>query len=206
MGLLTSTSSFLRYKIENESQEFSLEKIRLCLKENQFPEILDSEMTEAVSGWTSYENHFDPDFESDHINYGNYILFCLRIDKKSVPKKIIDKHMAIESKKIMQETNKDYLSKNEKRKLKEDIILRLSLQMPSIPDVYDVLWMPEKKEIMFFSTQKSINEIFETLFRLTFKTSIIRLFPYTKVYFDKEISDTKKDMFYNSSHINIQEF
>lgn len=205
MGLLTSTSSFLRYKIDDESQELSLEKIRLCLKENQFPEIADSEISEPVSGWTSYENHFDPDFESDHIKYGNYIVFCLRIDKKSVPKKIIDKHMVLESKKIMQETNKDYLSKNEKRKLKEDILLRLSLQMPSIPDVYDVLWMPEKKEVIFFTTQKSVNEIFETLFRLTFKTSIVRIFPYTRVYFDDCISDPKKDLFYASSHINIQE-
>ncbi|MDY0131743.1 MAG: recombination-associated protein RdgC [Desulforegulaceae bacterium] len=204
MGLLTSSSSFLRYKIDDD-QKLSSEKIRICLKENQFPEFAESEMTESIAGWVSYENHFDTDFEFDPIKYGNYFVFCLRIDKKSIPKKIIDKHLAIESKKIMKEANKDYLSKNEKSKLKEDIILRLSLQMPSIPDIYDILWIPEKNEIIFFTTQKTINEIFETLFRQTFKTSIIRLFPYTKVYFNDGISDTSKDVFYTSSHINIWE-
>ncbi len=205
MGLLTSTSSFLRYKIKNESQDFSLEDIRNLLKNNIFPEIPDSEMSESVSGWTSYENPYDPDFEKDHISYGKYILFCLRTDKKIIPKKIIEKNLIVESKKIMEETGKDYISKNEKKKLKEDIILKLSLIIPSTPNLYDVLWIPEKKEIIFFTTQKNINEIFETLFRQTFSVSLIRLFPYTKVYFDKNISDSDKDNFYKAKHLKIAE-
>ncbi|MGM0419128.1 MAG: recombination-associated protein RdgC, partial [Thermodesulfobacteriota bacterium] len=205
MGLLTSTSSFLRYRIEDESQEISSENIRQKLKDNSFPEIPDSEMSESVSGWTTFENPFDPDFESDHIAYGNNIVFCLRTDKKSVPKKIVDKHIAVESKKAMRESGRDYLSKNEKKKLKEEIILRLSLSIPATPDIYEVLWIPDKKEVLFFSGQKSVNEVFETLFRQTFSLSLIRLFPYTKVYFSSSIEENSKNIFYNTKHTKIPE-
>lgn len=205
MGLLTSTSSFLRYRIEGESQELSSEQIREGLKKNRFPEIPDSEMSESMIGWTTYENPYDPDFDNDHINYGTNIVFSMRIDKKSVPQKIVQKNMAIESKKIMQESGRDFLSKNEKKKLKEEIILRLSLQIPATPNIYDVLWIPEKKEIYFFTTQKSINETFETIFRQSFSLPIVRLFPYTRVYFNNEMSDGEKDSFYSMNHINLPE-
>lgn len=205
MGLLTSTSSFLRYKIENESQDISLENLRQALKDNRFPEIADSEMSEAISGWTSFENPYDPNFDEDHIMYGDNIVFSLRLDKKTIPKKIIEKHLAIESKKIMQQSGNDYLSKNELRKLKEEIMLKLSLLIPSTPNIYDVLWLPQKQEVYFFTTQKSINEIFETLFRQTFSLPLIRLFPYTKVYYDKDFENNEKDNFYNLKHVNIPE-
>ena len=113
MPLLTSTSSFLRYKIENESQELSLNDIREALKNNGFPEIPDSDMTESISGWTTFENPYDPDFDSDHISYGTNIVFSLRIDKKSIPQKIVQKEMIIQTKKILKESGRDYLSKNE---------------------------------------------------------------------------------------------
>lgn len=203
MGLLTSTSSFLRYRIEGESQELSLEEIRQSLKNNRFPEIPDAEMSESMIGWTTYENPYDPDFDSDHISYGTHIVFSMRIDKKSVPQKIVQKNMAIESKKIMKESGRDYLSKNEKKKLKEEILLRLSLQIPATPNIYDVLWMPQKKEVYFFTTQKSINETFETLFRQTFSLSIIRLFPYTKVFFNDDFNNGEKENFYNLNNTNI---
>ena len=205
MPLLTSTSSFLRYKIENESQELSLNDIRTALKNNGFPEIHDSDMTESISGWTTLENPYDPDFDSDHISYGTNIVFSLRIDKKSIPQKIIQKEMIIQTKKILKESGRDYLSKNEKSKLKEEIILKLSLIIPSTPNIYDVLWIPEKKEILFFTTQKSINELFETLFRHTFSLPIIRLFPYTKVYFNEDFNNGEKENFYNTKPLNIPE-
>lgn len=205
MALLTSTSSFLRYRIEDDSQELSLNDIREALKNNRFPEVPDSEMSEAISGWTTFENPYDPDFDSDHISYGNNIAFSLRIDKKSVPKKIVEKNLIIESKKILKESGRDFLSKNEKRKLKEEIELRLSLLIPATPYLYDVLWMPDKKEVIFFTTQKSINEMFETLFRQSFSVKMVRLFPYTKVFYNADLKENEKDNFYTLNPINLPE-
>jgi hypothetical protein len=54
--------------------------------------------------------------------------------------------------------DKEYLSRNEKKQIKEDVTRELSLRIPATPNVYDVLWDYEKYSLWFFSTQKSANE------------------------------------------------
>ncbi|WDP90789.1 MAG: recombination-associated protein RdgC [Desulfobacter sp.] len=194
MGFISSTHSLSRYHIEGEFDGSTMEAVREGLIQNAIPEI-ESEYDEISAGWTPFESPYKPDFEKYSFIFGTYFLFSLRIDKKSIPAKLVQKHMAIEIEKKKEETGRDFLSKNEKAEIKEFILDILMHKIPSIPSIYDILWSYEEKSLYLFSTQKAANELFETLFFKSFNHKPVRIFPYTMVEKLGKFTDTEKDRF-----------
>ncbi len=192
MGLLSSSVSVARYRVEGEIEDALVETVKQGLKKNAVSEIED-EYAEIAVGWTPFESPFDPDFEKFSFTFGTCFLFTLRIDKKSVPSKIVQKQVAMEVAKRLKESGREFLSKNEKTDIKDMITEKLMRQMPSIPNMYDVLWIPEDHSLLFFTTQKAANEELETLFKTSFKLKLIRLFPFTMAEGDKGFSDHDRD-------------
>jgi DNA recombination-dependent growth factor C len=178
MGLLSSSQSVSRYRVEGDLEDSILDTVRNGLKSGAITTIED-EYAEVTTGWTPYESHFDPDFEKHSFTFGTCFLFCLRIDRKSVPAKAVKKHTVMEMAKKLKETGREFLSKNEKTDIRDAVVEKLMRRMPSIPSVYDVLWIPEERSLLFFATQKAANEELETLFTRSFKRKLIRLFPFT---------------------------
>lgn len=193
MGLLSSTVSVTRYRVEGEIEPPVMETVTAGLKKNAISEI-DDEDSEKSVGWTSFESPFSPSFEGDSFVVGPYLVFSLRIDKKTIPSKIIKKHFSLEVAKRMAETGRDYLSKKEKQEIKEHVTHVLSLRIPATPNVYDVLWSVENGWIWLFSNQKAANEELETLFARSFKATLIRLFPYTIAELTADLSPEDRDV------------
>ncbi|HCY86112.1 MAG TPA: exonuclease [Desulfobacteraceae bacterium] len=196
MGLISSTHSMSRYYIEGAFEGGTMEEVRTGLIENAMPKI-ESEYEEISAGWTPFESPYNPDFEKFSFVFGTYFLFSLRIDKKSIPAKLVQKHMALEIEKKKEESGRDFISKNEKSEIKEFVLDVLMHKIPSIPSIYDVLWSYEEKQLIIFSTQKAANELFETLFLKSFNHKPIRIFPYTKVEKLGKFTDTQKDKILN---------
>jgi hypothetical protein len=130
---------------------------------------------------------------------GTSIVFSLRVDKKAIPTKMVQKHLAIESAKRLKETGQDFLSANEKRMVKDHVINLLNLKMPSTPNVYDVAWQYEMGQLWFFSNLKSANEALETLFIKSFGVSLVRSIPYTMAVMDPRMSAQEKDLLHKLS-------
>ncbi|MDY0163464.1 recombination-associated protein RdgC [Desulfobotulus sp.] len=204
MALLSNANTLTRYRVEGKDDDISLESIREKLQHNRFPEIEDPAAV-FTSGWTPFESHYLSDFSEKTIVFANFILFCLRIDKKSVPSKILKKQMILETQKRLKESGKEFLSKNEKKALKEDLEASLLLRIPASPNIYDLLWDMEKKEVYFFSSQKASNEEVETLFTKTFGLHLIRIFPYTAAMHSKTLTDMEKDRFTTLSPVRFSE-
>ncbi|MFV9645674.1 MAG: exonuclease, partial [Desulfobacterales bacterium] len=61
------------------------------------------------------------------------------------------------------------------------------------------LWNYEDAEIWFFSSLKTANEEFETLFAKSFNLTPIRLFPYTMADLTAGLTDTDRDVLSNIS-------
>ncbi len=192
MGLISSTHSISRYHIEGKFETAVMDEVRNGLVKNAIP-VIESEYEEISAGWTPVESPYHPDFEKFSFIFGTYFLFSLRIDKKSIPAKLIQKHMALEIEKKKEETGRDFISKNEKTEIKEKIIDVLMFKIPSIPTLYDVLWSYEENMLFLFTTQKAANELFETLFLKSFNLKPIRLFPYTLIEKKSEFSLDQKD-------------
>jgi recombination associated protein RdgC len=193
MGLLSSTVSITRFRVEGKLKKPVLETTAECLKAHVIPEIEDDVSDKAV-GWTSFDKPFNPDFENSSFVIGSHFVFSLRIDKKTVPSSVIKKHCAMEVARRLAETKRPYLSRDEKRAVREHIISILSRRIPATPNVYDLIWNYEQSSLWFFSTLKSANEELETLFFRSFQIPIIRLFPYTTADLAMGLSDTERDI------------
>ena len=198
MGILSSSVSVTRYKVVGKLEEPILETVANGLKKNAITEI-DNDISEKAVGWTSFHKPYHPDFYGSSFVYANHLVFSLRIDKKSIPAKILKKHFMIESARRLAKTGREFLSRNEKKILKDQIIDRLSLRIPATPNLYDIIWSYEESSLWFFSNLKAANEELETLFRHSFDLTLIRLFPYTTADLILGLSDSERDILSNLS-------
>lgn len=192
MGFLSATQSMSRYHILDAFDTEPMEQVRDGLIQHAIP-TLENEYEEISAGWTPFESPYLPDFEQFSFVFGTYFLFSLRIDKKSIPAKLVHKQMAIEIEKKKQSSGRDFVSKNEKSEIKETVMDVLMHKMPAIPNVYDVLWDYDTRNLFLFTTQKAANEFFETIFFKSFNLKPVRLFPYTLVETRSAFSSADKD-------------
>ena len=193
MSLLSASVSITRYKVEGKLKTPVTETVAAALKKNALSEI-DDQSAEKVSGWTSFEKPYQPDFSGSSFVYAAYLVFALRIDKKTIPAKLIQKDFMIESARRLAESGRQYLSRNEKQTIKDHVIEALYLKVPAIPHVYDIIWNHEESVLWFFSNLKAANEELETLFLRSFGLTLIRMFPYTAAQLSSDLSDTEKDI------------
>lgn len=178
MGILSSSVSITRYRVEGDLEKPVTETVAAALKQNAVSEI-DENAAEVTAGWTSSVKPYQPNFEGSSFVFGTHLLFSLRIDKKSIPSKTVHKYCAMETAKKLKSAGRAHLSKNEKQMIKDHVINILSLRIPATPNVYDVLWNYEEGSLWFFSNLKAANEALESLFSRSFRLTLIRLFPYT---------------------------
>ncbi|MBW2643948.1 MAG: exonuclease, partial [Deltaproteobacteria bacterium] len=193
MGLLSSRISITRYKVSGQLDGSVHETVYQGLKQHAMPKIED-DGSEAIVGWTSFENPYAPNFEGYSFVFGAYMVFAMRIDKKSIPPKLIQKHYALEIAKHLADTGRHFLSGNEKKAIKEHIVNTLNRRIPATPNVYDLAWHYQEASLWFFSNLKSANEAFETFFIKSFGLQLIRLFPYTTADLIAGLSSGERDL------------
>lgn len=193
MGLLTNTGSITQYRIEGKLPEPLLENLRKGLQQHCIQDI-DNESMEKSVGWTPIDHPYEPDFSQTPFVIGEYVFFSLRMDKKTIPTKILKKTLHTEMARQLKNSQRDFLSKTEKQELRDRVIHQLLIRIPANPNIYDVMWHYEKGELNFFSTLKAANEAIETLFIKSFKLTLIRLFPYTLAEWGCQLGDKQKDI------------
>lgn len=192
MGLLSASTSVTRYHLEGKLTEPIIDTISGGLKKHAITDI-DGEPSEQIAGWTSFKQPYDPVFEGSSFIIGSYVVFSLRIDKKTVPAKLIQKHCQAEWGKRLKALARDFLSRAEKKNIKESVVARLNTTMPATPHTYDVVWQYETGDLWFFSNLKKANEQFETLFFKSFGLHPIRLIPYTMASLNASLSRDERD-------------
>jgi DNA recombination-dependent growth factor C len=193
MGLFSAAVSITRYRVDGKIEDPVTETVAKGLKKNAISEI-DEDTIEKGSGWTSLENPFQPGFEGASFVYGSLFVFSLRVDRKSIPAKLLKKHMTLETSKRLAKARRHFLSKDEKQALKEKVTAELTMRIPSTPNVYELIWDYEKSTVCFFSGLRSANEELETLFKRSFNSSLIRVFPYTAADLQSDLTDQERDI------------
>jgi len=193
MGLLSSSVSINRYYVEGKIEEPVLDTVKKGLVKHSFRENDDDPSTKKT-GWTSFNNHFNPNFNGSSFVIDELFIFSLRIDKKSVSPKIIRKFFFIETAKRLEESGRGYLTANEKKAVKEQVTDTLFLRVPAVPNIYDIVWNYEKSMLWFFSSNKSANEELEILFSASFNQSLIKIFPYSEAAILLGLTDKERDI------------
>ncbi len=203
MSLLASATSITRYHVLEKLENPITETVYTGLDNNRIPDIDDVE-TALSSGWTSFQDPYTPNFEGFSFVYGSYFLFSLRIDKKTIPSKLIQKYMAIEIAKKCAASGREFLSKNEKQMIKEHVVNLLYLRIPATPNIYNVLWNYESSLVWFFTHLKGPNEIVETLFKTSFGLTLKRIFPFSFAESNPNMSAFDRDQLLSLSPTTFQ--
>jgi len=193
MTLLSSSVSVTRYRVDGTPEAPALEAIREGLIKNTFKDF-DADHSEDMTGWTSFENPFLPDFQDSSFMIGTYLVFSLRLDKKSIPPKVIKKHIAVEMARRLEIKPRSFLTGDEKQAIRDHVIQTLARRIPAVPSIYDVIWNLEESRLWFFTNLKAPNEALVTLFIKSFDLSLIRLFPYTAADLDSGLSGSERDI------------
>ena len=193
MGLLSTSIGLTRYNVKGRLKAPTLDTVLKLLRKHTITDI-DRKDSEKAVGWTSFQTPFNPNFKGSLFIIGTYFVFSLRIDKKNIPVKMIKKHCLLEEARKLKEDERDFLSRNEKKMIKENVISVLSQRVPATPNVYDLFWDYENAKLYFLSNQKSANEELENLFPKTFSLSLIRLFPYSMAELTPKLTSSEKDL------------
>ncbi len=204
MGIFSSSASVTPYFVEGKVQEPIIDTIAMALNNDSIQEI-DNEPSDKAIGWACFNNPFSTDFNRCPFLIGSYFVFCMRIDKKSISSKVVQKHVSQEINKRLTISGRDFLTKSEKKEIKDNIVNRLNLMIPSTPHTYDLIWNYETKTLWFFSNLKSANEELETLFYRSFKAKLIRLFPYTMATLTLPLSNDEKNSFLTLTPTRLME-
>jgi recombination associated protein RdgC len=192
MGILSSSVSITQYYVDGHIAEPIIETVAKGLKKFSVEEI-DNESSDKAIGWACFNNPFSTDFDENPFLIGTHFVFSMRIDKKSIPAKIVQKHYTLEMKKRLESSGREFLSKTEKKEIKDHVLNVLNLRIPATPNIYDLVWNYEAERLWFFSNLKGANEELETLFTRSFKLKLIRLFPYSMGALTSPLSDSEKD-------------
>jgi len=193
MGILANSVSITQYRVEGKMPEPVTERLLDGLQHHCIQDI-DGETLEKSLGWTPIDHPYEPDFSLSPFVIGEYIYFSLRLDKKTIPAKILKKAIHVEMARQLKVKAREFLSRSEKQDIRDQVINQLLIKIPANPNIYDVMWHYEKGELSFFSTLKAANEALETLFIKSFDLSLVRLFPYTLAEWGGQLSDHQKDL------------
>ena len=198
MSISSSKVSITQYNVQGKLNSQIIDTIADGLTKHTIADI-DQQVLERAVGWTSFDKPFQPEFSGSSFVYGNYFVFSLRIDKKNIAAKILKKLYTIEAARRMSESGRDYLSKTEKKLVKDHVQNALCLRIPATPNIYDVVWNFEESSLWFFSNLRAANEELETFFSKSFRLSLIRIFPYTAADIYSNLKDSQRDELLNIS-------
>jgi DNA recombination-dependent growth factor C len=180
MSFLNSSTSFTRFRITDPVPASIWTEVADRLRRNCFTDI-DELPEERSFGWTSFEDMLDVTFTANPIEKGIYLAFCLRLDTRRVPPSVIKKHLALALRKEEaqnREMGKKFVSRERKKELREQVMLRLRMRFLPIPAEFPVVWNTAESLVYFSSTQQKMLDLFEELFVKTFELHIVPLSPY----------------------------
>ena len=177
MGLLSTSSTFVRFAVEGEMPENFWEFAAERIAANAFKDI-DDNFEEYSIGWVSVMNMFDARFEFASHAVGDYIVLSMRTDERKVPSAVLRKFCMKEEERVRKEKQVPKLSRGHRLEIKESVKLMLTKKAPAIPAVYDLCWNLANNTVLFFSTSGKVHIALEDLFKETFGLHLVLQVPY----------------------------
>ncbi len=179
MGFLNSSCSFTRFAIVDPVPADLWASIPDLLKKGAILDIDDLPELQA-DGWVCFDDYLDTEWVTAPPQKGDYLAFSLRLDIRRIPAGVVRKHL---DKAIKQEkednarSGKKFISRERKKELKEQVVLKLRSRFLPVPGEFNVLWNTSTNEIWFASTQTKVKELFTTKFLNTFNLHLRELTP-----------------------------
>lgn len=178
MGFANSSSSFTRFKSLDVMDDTQIFNIPDNLKKFAFKDIDDLPEMRSF-GWVNFDDFLDCAWHESPPQKGEYFVFSLRLDTRRIPVGVVKKHLlvALREEKSRMTENQNFISRDRKKEIREQVMLKLRQRFLPVPAVFDVIWNIRKNEIWFASTQEKIIDLFMECFLATFNAHLEQLGP-----------------------------
>ena len=181
MGFANSSCSFTRFRVLDSMTDEQWNAVPDKLRQYAFQDI--DELPEMQAhGWVCFEDMLDSQWRTAPPQKGAYFVFSLRLDTRRIPAGVVKKHLALalrEEKERMQAQGKNFISRERKKELKEQVLLRLRQRFLPVPAEFNVIWNTARNEVWFASTQNRMIDLFMEFFLQSFDVHLEQLTPYS---------------------------
>jgi hypothetical protein len=178
--ILSTSLGLTRYRVVEAIPDSLWREAPKLLKDNAFKDI-DATTDERSFGWCNLDNMLDMDWAESPPEKGHYMCFSLRLDTRRIPPAVFKKHcmiaLAQELAQAKQE-GKSFISKDRRREIKDQVMLRLRARSLPVPAVFDAVWNTQSGRVLLCTTNSKIKALFEDHFSLSFGLTLEPLTPF----------------------------
>lgn len=177
MGFLSGSASYVKFSVEGELPPNPLEYIGDRITSFSFEDI-DESYDEYSIGWVSVANMFDASFRYASYLNGDYITLTMRVDERKISAAVLKKYVQKEEERIKEEKQIPKISRAKKVEIKERVRTELMRKSIPVPSVYDICWNLSDSTVLFFTTNKKAQGVFEDFFKESFGLMLRQQIPY----------------------------
>ena len=174
MGFLKGTVTFSRYRIAGSLPEGFNDFFDERIKRFAFHDTWRT-ADEKIAGWIAIENCLDTDFPYAAYAQGKYMLFSLRIDRKSIPPSLFRIRVMEAERKALAESGQQKLYREQREAIREAVRLELLAKTLPVPAFYEICWSVSDRLLTFGTLSDKIGSELQEMFRESFGLS---LFPH----------------------------
>ncbi|MDA8125198.1 MAG: recombination-associated protein RdgC [Deltaproteobacteria bacterium] len=177
MGLRKGTLTFSRYRLigtlPDNFPAFFNERIR----HNAFQTVWRT-ADEKATGWTGLDDPLDTEFPYASYAQGRYLLFSLRVDRKSVAPALLRLRILEADRNKLAETGQKKLYREQREAIREGVRLELLGKTLPVPAFFEACWSVPENTLLFCSLSDKVFEELQELFRDSFKLALCPYLPW----------------------------
>lgn len=174
MGIKSTSATFSRYHVPDIVTEDFWGYVDEKLKAGAFRGC--DESGDVASGFTVWEDFFDPAFDSGSYHKGDYIAFHFRQDQRKVPAIINKQYTKQAIQKYRAENNGKWPSRQDKLAIQEEVQDWLLKRVLPQPSAFEVVWNPSARWLVVGTTSLKMLDAFLELFENHFRTYPVPLY------------------------------
>ena len=177
MAILKGAMTVRRFKVVGDVSAGSRDRWRDQLQEHAFRDPPQQSWEEA-EGWCQVHNLLDTDFSDfNRWHYDDYVLFALRVDKKTLPSKLLRAHVDKKVEEWCKERNVERAPAQVKRDIKDALSEEwLKRVLPRVR-ITEACWCVSEEWLLLHSHAESTAERFTKRFHRTFGLELVEWGP-----------------------------
>ena len=177
MGLSKGTLTFSRYRLIGTLPDHFPDFFNERIRKNAFQTVWRT-AEEKATGWTGLEDPLDMEFQYASYAQGRYLLFSLRVDRKSVASSLLRLRIMEAERSKLSESGQKKLYREQREAIREAVRLELLGRTLPIPSFFEICWSVTENTLIFCSLSDKVFEDLQELFKDSFQLTLCPYMPW----------------------------
>jgi len=177
MGIRKGTLSFSRYRLIGDLPDHFPAFFDERIRRHAFQTVWRT-ADEKAAGWTGLEDPLDTDFPYASYAQGRYLLFSLRVDRKSVAPSLLRLRIMEAERSKLAETGQKKLYREQREAIRDATRLELLGKSLPVPSFFETCWSVPDNMLYFCSLSDKVFEELQELFRDSFQLTLCPFVPW----------------------------